>query len=94
MSTATQEELDLEWVTFSEEDHELKCERACKDCPNVAMFSVLWLQRCGCPVLPRYYCLSCYEALKSRPGEVMAVCATCDAVGALLVGVATPLGRK
>ena len=89
MSTAV--DIDLSWVTFTEEDHELKCDREMKDCPNVAVWAVRWVIFCGCGKKPRWYCQSCYEFLKSTPGLVLAYCG--GEPSHQCVGAVTPLRR-
>lgn len=89
---AVQEDLDLSWVTFTEEDHELKCDREAKDCPNVAVWRVKWIKFCGCGKKPRWYCQGCYDWLKAKPGVIVAYCPT-ELYSHQCVGTVTPLRR-
>lgn len=90
MNVGVAEDTDLDWVTFSEDDHEIKCERRCRECPNVAAVKMIWHRHCPCP-RARFYCLTCYEHLRSRPGEVVCYCYSC---GYILTATATPLGKR
>ena len=73
--TSVLEDVDLSWVTFADKDEERKCDRATKDCPNVAVWRLHWFQHCGCQSkLPKWYCDACYRKLSNRPGEVYAIC--------------------
>lgn len=87
---AVMDDVDLSWVTFTDDEHELKCERRWRDCPNVAAFELHWRPSgCQCPK-PRRYCVTCYEHLRAGVGYVSALCYDCDRV---IVAKATPLPR-
>jgi hypothetical protein len=70
--TAVIEDTDLDWVVFSEEEHEIPCERGSQfgTHDNVALYRIrLHLEcggKCGAPT-PELVCLPCKdEAMKYR----------------------------
>lgn len=82
--TATIEEIDLSWVTFSDQEPDQACERP-EGCDRVAVYRVKWGPdpRAGMDMADRCHnitlmCLPCFEEF-SKPG--LTLCHRCSETG-------------